>query len=101
MSVELHKIAERIKYLREQLGLTQADLARKLDLTRSSINGWEMGLSIPSTPLLVELSKTFHVSVDYLLGLERESVLHIDHLSPKEVAVLVDLIECFQGKYKL
>ncbi|MCL2003233.1 MAG: helix-turn-helix domain-containing protein [Oscillospiraceae bacterium] len=92
----LFTIADKIKALREQLGMTQADLAKKLGLTRSGVNGWEMGLSVPSTPLLVEISKTFYVSTDYLLGLEQGATLKIDNLSDKEVAVLADIIHCFR-----
>ena len=68
MGKELLLLAEKIKSIREQLGMTQAEVARKLGLTRSSINGWEMGLSVPSTQYIVELAKLFNVSTDYLLG---------------------------------
>ena len=95
MESNVFTIAEKLKALREQLGMTQTDLAKKLGLTRSSVNGWEMGLSVPSTPVLAELSRTFRVSADYLLGLEGESVIKIGNLTEKEVAVLVDIIECF------
>ena len=37
-------IADRIKELREKNDMTQSDLARKLSLTRSAINAWEMGI---------------------------------------------------------
>ena len=40
-------IDERIKSLREKRDLTQSDLARKLGITRSSVNAWEMGISVP------------------------------------------------------
>jgi transcriptional regulator with XRE-family HTH domain len=96
MEKGLQLFAEKIKILREQSNMTQADLAKKLGLTRSSVNGWEMGLSVPSTPFLVELSRVFNVSVDYFLGLEQGAILKIDGLSPKEVAVLTDLITCFK-----
>ena len=96
MDKGLQLLADKIKTLREQLNMTQADLAKRLGLTRSSVNGWEMGLSVPSTPLLVELSRVFTVSTDYLLGLDQGAVLKIEGLSAKEVAVLVDLISCFR-----
>lgn len=96
MTKAIFDLAEKIKTLREKLGITQAELARRLGITRSSVNGWEMGLSVPSTPILVELSQTFNVSVDYLLGLKHEKVIHVDSLSPKEVAVLVELVNCFE-----
>ena len=47
---------QRIKELRERSGLTQTELAKKMGVTRSSVNGWEMGVSIPSIMKLVELA---------------------------------------------
>ena len=44
-------ICDRIKQLREQAGYSQAQLAKRLDVTRSSVNAWEMGLSMPTTHL--------------------------------------------------
>ena len=68
----MHGFSDRIKKLREQMGYTQSELAKKLYLTRASVNSWEMGLSAPSTSTIVELSRLFHVSTDYLLGLTDE-----------------------------
>lgn len=98
MAKGLLLLAEKIKSIREQLGMTQAEVARKLGLTRSSINGWEMGLSVPSTQYIVELAKLFNVSTDYLLGMEQGAVLNIDDLTEKEVSVLIDLVACFRAK---
>ena len=42
-------IADRIKQLRTSCRITQTDLAKKLNITRSSVNAWEMGISTPST----------------------------------------------------
>ena len=60
-------VAYKIKHLREQLGLTQSDLAKKLGITRSSVNAWELGISVPSTQYVVELAAIFKVSTDYLI----------------------------------
>ena len=62
-------LADKIKTIREQLGMTQAELARKLGLARSSINGWDWGLSVRSTQVIVELENLFRVSTDYRLGM--------------------------------
>lgn len=76
--------------------MTQAELARKLGITRSSVNGWEMGLVLPSTAMLVELAMTFHTTTDYLLGLERQVTLCVDGLSEREVAAVREVIDCFR-----
>ena len=62
-------ICDTIKALREKTGLSQSGLAKKLGVTRSAVNAWEMGLSVPTAQYLVELSRLFQVSADYLLGL--------------------------------
>ncbi len=96
MSKELFSLAEKIKALRESAGLTQAEVARMLGISRSGVNAWEMGLSVPSTQYIVELAKKFDVSTDYLLGIESTSTISVKGLSEKQVAVLLETIECFR-----
>lgn len=91
-------IAERIKMLRENKQLSQSDLSKRLGITRSSINAWEMGISTPSTTYLVELSQIFHVSIDYLLGLDKNVSLDITGLDTEQVRILTDLAEHFRKK---
>lgn len=91
-------IADRIKNLRLSCSMTQSDLARKLNITRSSVNAWEMGISTPSTTYVVELSQLFHVSTDYLLGLSSNVTLDVSHLTEKEIQLVYDLVEYFRTK---
>lgn len=100
MSKELYTLADRIKTLREKAGLTQAEVARILGLTRSGVNAWEMGLSVPSTQYIVELAKKFNVSTDYLLGLDNTSTISVKGLTEKQVSVLLETIECFKDTDK-
>lgn len=92
MAKELFSLAEKIKQLRERTSLTQADLARQMGLTRSSVNAWEMGLSVPSTQYVVELAKTFDVSTDYLLGMENTATISVAGLSEDNVALVSELV---------
>ena len=88
-------IADRIKKLRQQFGLTQFDLAKKLNITRSSVNAWEMGISIPSTQYIVELAELFKVSTDYILGLSRDSVISTASLTEEQTKILFTLVQYF------
>ena len=88
-------IYDMIKTLREEAGCSQAQLAKKLDVTRSSVNAWEMGLSTPTTHYVVELAKLFHISTDYLLGLESEKHIVLDGYSKSEIELLYRLIKYF------
>ena len=80
-------IAEKIKALREARGWTQAELARRMGITRNGVNSWEQGLSI------VELAKTFSVSTDYLLGLEPLASINVSGLDERDVATLAMLAD--------
>lgn len=86
-------VAARIKALREQKGITQAELAKRLDITRSSVNAWEMGISVPSTQYIVELSKLFKVSTDYLLGVESSATVSVAGLTEKDIQLIHNIIE--------
>jgi transcriptional regulator with XRE-family HTH domain len=86
-------MSTKIKLLREQCGWTQAELARRLVTTRSSVNAWESGISMPSTQYIIELSRIFHVSTDYLFGLNQHQTLDVTGLSPDQVATLTHLVD--------
>ena len=59
----------RLKQLRTEKDLTQAALARELNVTQQAVAKWESGKSMPDHSMLLRLSRYYGVSVDYLLGL--------------------------------
>ena len=99
-------IADRIKSLREQQNRTQSDLAKQLGITRSSVNAWEMGISVPSTQYIVELAHIFNVSTDYLLGVNTTSSIGVAGLTDKDIELVNSIIlhlkegiQSFLGSY--
>ena len=91
-------IADRIKYLREQKQLTQTELAKLLGITRSSVNAWEMGISVPSTQYVVELAVIFQVSTDYLLNVDISSTVSVSDLSEADIQLVYALIHHLRNK---
>lgn len=91
-------IADRIKDLREINSMTQSDLAKRLGITRSSVNAWEMGISVPSTQYIVELANTFGVSTDYLLCVHRSASIDVSGLSEKDVALVYQIVNHLMEK---
>lgn len=85
-------IGKKIKKLRKTSGITQAELARELGITRSSVNAWEMGVSLPSTMFVIKLAQIFQVSTDYLLDVEREAVLDISGLDDDSIKILTAMV---------
>ncbi len=86
----------RIKQLRQARGISQSELARIMSVTRSSVNAWEMGISIPTAAKLVELSLFFHVSTDYLLGLDSSESIQLDSFTQPQKELIYALLSYFQ-----
>lgn len=91
-------IADRIAALRKTKGWTQAELARKLNITRNGVNSWEQGLSTPSPAYLVLLAKIFSVSTDYLLGLDKSYIISTVGLGEHEIAILSELADILRNR---
>ena len=76
----------RFKEIRHQQNLTQEQIANLLKISRASYTNIENGKRDPDTSTLISLSRIFHVSIDYLVGLsETEKV-------PRESAALENLL---------
>ncbi len=91
-------VADRIKALRENMNLSQAEFAKRLGITRSSVNAWELGISVPSTQYIVELSAIFRVSTGHLLCVDDTASISIKGLSETDVKVIYSLIEHLRDK---
>ena len=91
-------IAEKIKILRKQNKWTQTQLSKELGITRSAVNGWERGISIPSTQYIVELAEIFKVSTDFLLGVNTTCSINVSGLSDEDIAVINNLVEHLRSK---
>lgn len=62
------KIGDKLTYLRKNNNLSQSELAKKLNISRSSIGMFESNARIPTTDTLLRYAQFFEVSLDYLLG---------------------------------
>ena len=61
-------LSENIRLIRKSKGLSQEELAMRLNVVRQTISKWEKGLSVPDSDLLVCLSETLETPVSVLLG---------------------------------
>lgn len=94
----INNVAEKIRYFRDKLGLTQTDLAKRLGISRSAVNAWEMALSSPSLANIVEMARIFHVTVDSLLNSTERQFVDISDLSNEEQELVLRLVDCFEKK---
>jgi transcriptional regulator with XRE-family HTH domain len=64
------RLGEKLLYLRKTKGLSQEQLASEVTVSRQAISKWELGESIPDTENIIQLTKIFDVSADFLLNEE-------------------------------
>lgn len=67
------KIGNKISLCRKQAGMSQEALANELKISRQAVSRWETGEAVPDTEKIIQLSRLFHISTDYLLLDERET----------------------------
>ena len=65
-------LAKRLRELREENNFTQQEIASKIGLTKGAYGCYERGVSVPDALTLLQLSKIFDVTTDYLLGLSED-----------------------------
>lgn len=85
--------SDKLKNLRNAKGLTQQQLADRLNITKSMISAYETNMRLPSLDIIIRLSKIFNVTSDYLLGIETKRTIDISDLSPKQVDLITGLID--------
>ena len=89
-------LSTKLKELRMSQNLSQADVAKKLEISPSIVSGYETGERTPSTENLLALSYLYKCSTDYLLGklIDKPSVvLDTDGLTLEQIQALQTLIK--------
>lgn len=80
---------EKLQNLRKAKGLSQYQLAMQLNVSRQTISKWELGASLPDVENIIEISRFFDTSIDYLLKDDfQDANEEIENKSKKSTAVL-------------
>ena len=88
----------RLKELRTQAGMTQQQLASLIGVTKSVISFYELRERAPSPDVLIKCAGIFHVSTDFLLGIEKSHTLDISGVSDSDAAILRALVDSMKQK---
>lgn len=91
-----------LKELRLQSGMTQKDLALLIGVTKSVISYYELSERSPSPEILIKLASVFHVSADYLLGIDSQGSpsLDLSGLNQEDISLLRQTAELLRKKNK-
>ena len=98
-AIEVYDLGMRLKELREAKHLSQMDVANRLDVTRSTISGYERNTITPSAEQLVRLALLYHVSLDYIMGMEHRTHLYLDDLSESQQRTVLDIVERLKREF--
>lgn len=85
-------INENIKHFRKVKGISQEELAVKLNVVRQTVSKWENGLSVPDADVLIHMAELLDVSVSQLLGIEAD-ISQNSHLSDELARLNEELAE--------
>ena len=95
-------LSENIKAIRKSKGLSQEELAVKLNVVRQTISKWEQGLSVPDSNMLISLSEALDTPVSVLLGeiVEQAEVNDLKVISEKLEIINLQLAMSRNAKRK-
>ena len=88
------EIANRLLEYRKKSGLSQEELAEKLNISRQSVSKWERAEASPDTDNLIELAKIYGVTMDDLLNVEKpinfkkEEI--VEHVTTKDYVIEIN-----------
>lgn len=97
-------IGRRMKEARIKRGLTQEQLAEKIDITTVYLSELERGIKLPSLTVFVGIAEALHISTDSLLRDELETgkeyiyddlTKKLEHLSPKQRVAVADIVDAY------
>lgn len=89
----------KLKELRLQAGLTQKQLADRLWLSKATVSYYEQSLRYPSPEILVKLAGVFHVTTDYLLGIEgKKQTIDVTDLPDEDIEFLENAAQLLRRK---
>jgi len=87
-----------LKELRQKAGMTQKDLASKIGVTKSVISYYELSERSPSPEMLMKLAAIFHVSTDFLLGIQKQDTIDLSGLSAEDRMLVRTMVDTLRKK---
>lgn len=91
-------LGERILELRKGTFLNQSQLAERVGVNSKQISAYENGFRQPSYAVLIRLADVYKVSIDYLLGLDKNKTIDVSKLSQDEINIISSLVSDMSDK---
>ncbi len=82
----------RLKELRKKKGLSQEQVARRINLTKASISGYENNIITPNIETIRVFAILYNTTADYILGLDKKETIVIEGLTPRQKDIIETLL---------
>ncbi len=87
-----------LRDLREKAGMTQQQLAKHIGVSKATVSLYELHERLPSADVLANAAALFHVSTDYLLGLDKVKRAELSGLEENDIEYVENLIRLLREK---
>ena len=90
--MKVYDFGLRLKELREAKRLSQTEVAKRLNVGRSTISGYESNTITPSLEQFARMAILYNASLDYMMGLDSRSCVYLDGLSKDQQQAILDIV---------
>lgn len=92
-------MGDKLKALRIEKKLTQKQVADRIGVAVSAVSSYEAGLRLPSYKALIKLAGIYHVSCDYLIGMDQTRNIDVSGLSDDEIELVSHTVDILRNKH--
>ena len=93
----MYDLGARLKYIRQKRGLTQKDLAKRINKSISAISSYESNAQLPPLDVITDIAHVLHISLDYLVGIDKTYTLSTKAMMADQREILDLLLQEFRS----
>lgn len=98
--MEVFDFGLRLKELRERKKLSQADVAKRLGVTRAAVSGYECNTSSPSVEQLINLALLYNASLDYITGIDKRPHFYLEGLNSYQEETILNMVDLLKQEFQ-
>ncbi len=95
----MYDLGSRLKSIRQKRGLTQKDLALRINKSISAISSYESNAQLPPLDVIADIAVTLNTSLDYLVGMDKCNTFSVSSLSQEQTDLLDLLLQEFHADH--
>lgn len=95
----MYDLGSRLKFIRQKRGITQKELAKRINKSISAISSYESNAQQPPLDVIVDIALALNVSLDYLTGMDKFNSVSVRSLSPEQSALVDLLLQEFHAEH--